>query len=91
MIRVLSIPETINKKQGSYWWRNWEDRAGGGTAPAKTNAALCSYIYEGKVFYLVTTDQRGIAGGKVIWEVVEATNQYLIDYILGIEEATDEE
>lgn len=74
-MRVLSIPQTITTTTGSYWWRDWEDKADGGTAPAKCNLPAYCYLHEGIVYSLNTSEQRGIAGGKVWWEVKPASKE----------------
>lgn len=68
-MKVLTIAQTIATAAGKYWWRDWTDRAEGGAAPAKPNAALSCYVFGGNVYSLEQTRQSGMAGGSVDWAV----------------------
>ena len=81
-MKVLNIEETVTQATGEYWWRDWEDRADGGKAPARTNAVLACYIFKGEVYSLSQTRQSGMAGGHVDWEVEKVTSQKLRDFVL---------
>lgn len=72
-MKVLTIGETIAQETGHYWWRDWEDKADGGKAPAKCNLPAYCYLYGGEVYSLTVDEQRGMAGGHVAWEVEKAT------------------
>jgi hypothetical protein len=72
-MKVLTIGETIAKGKGHYWWRDWEDKADGGTAPAKCNLPAYCYLYDGEVYSLTVDEQRRMAGGNVDWEVEKAS------------------
>ena len=74
-MKVLSISQTIAAKNGSYWWRDWEDKADGGIAPAKCNLPAYCYLHQGVIYSLYVSEQRGIAGGRVGWEVVPASKE----------------
>ena len=81
-MKVLTISQTITTAAGHYWWRNWEDKADGGLAPARPNAALGCYIFEGEVYSLSQTRQSGMAGGHCDWEVSRVQSPRLKDFVL---------
>ena len=81
-MKVLTISQTITAAAGHYWWRDWEDKADGGLAPARPNAALGCYIFEGEVYSLSQTRQSGMAGGHCDWEVSRVQSPRLKDFVL---------
>jgi len=83
-MKILTIQQTITAEAGHYWWRDWEDKADGGAAPARPNAALSCYIFEGKVYSLSQTRQSGMAGGSCDWSVERVQSEKLRAHVLAL-------
>jgi len=81
-MKVPTVDQTIKQATGHYWWRDWEDKADGGHAPARPNASFSCYISDGEVFSLTQTRQSGMAGGSCDWTVDLVQQGKLRDLVL---------